>query len=42
MAKGSNAKTAVQKKIAEAFGDNFIGEYDKKLYVWANDGGEMV
>lgn len=42
MAKGSNAKMAVQKKIAETFGDAYIGEYDKKLYVWANDGGEMV
>ncbi len=42
MAKGSNAKSAVQKKIAEAFGNAYIGEYEKKLFVWANDGGEMV
>ena len=30
------------KILAEAFGSNFIGEYDKKIYVYANDGGEMV
>lgn len=42
MAKGSIAKEAVIKKIASAFGENFIGEHDKKLYVWANDGGEQV
>lgn len=42
MARGSIAKTAVEKKIAEAFGESFIGLYDKKLYVWANDGGEQV
>lgn len=42
MAKGANAKIEVQKKIAAAFGANYIGEYDKKIYVWANDGGETV
>ena len=42
MARGANAKIEVQQKIASIFGDNFIGEYDKKIYVWANDGGEMV
>ena len=42
MAKGANAKVEVQKKIAQAFGNNYIGEYDKKIYVWANDGGETV
>ena len=42
MARGANAKVEVQQKIASVFGDNFIGEYDKKIYVWANDGGEMV
>lgn len=41
-AKGSVAKENVIKKLAFAFGDNFIGEYDKKVYVWENDGGEMV
>ena len=42
MAKGSIAKECVAKILADAFGSNFIGEYDKKIYVWANDGGEMV
>lgn len=42
MAKGSIAKVEVAKKLAEAFGENYIGEFDKKLYVWANDGGEQV
>ena len=40
--KGSVAKENVIKKLAVAFGDNFIGEYDKKVYLWENDGGEMV
>lgn len=42
MAKGTVAKESVVKKLSTAFGENFIGEYDKKIYVWANDGGEMV
>lgn len=42
MAKGAIAKTEVTKKIAQAFGADYIGEYDKKLYVWANENGERV
>ena len=42
MAKGANAKIEVQKQIQKAFGEDYIGEIDKKLYVWANDGGESV
>ena len=42
MAKGANAKIEVQNILAKAFGDKWIGEFDKKLYVWANDGGEQV
>lgn len=42
MAKGAVAKENVIKILAEAFGSNFIGEFDKKIYVYANDGGEMV
>lgn len=41
-AKGTLAKENVIKKIASAFGSDFIGEFDKKVYVYANDGGEMV
>lgn len=42
MARGAIAKTNVINKIKEAFGANFIGEYDKKLYVWAQENGEQV
>ena len=41
-AKGTTAKENVVKVLAKAFGNNFIGEFDKKIYVWENDGGEMV
>ena len=41
-AKGTIAKENVIKKIVAAFGADAIGEYDKKFYVWANDGGERV
>ena len=40
--RGSEAKINVAKKIAEAFGEDFIGEFDKKYYVWAKDGTERV
>jgi hypothetical protein len=42
MARGNIAKEAVEKKIREAFGQNWIGVYDKKLYVWAQENGEQV
>ena len=42
MAKGSIAKENVIKKIAQAFGDDYVGEYDKKYYVWSDDGGSRV
>ena len=42
MAKGALGKQNVEDKIAKAFGNDFIGIYDKKLYVWADDGGEKV
>lgn len=38
MPKGAIAKENVTKIIAKTFGNDFIGEYDKKLYVWADDG----
>ena len=37
-AKGTTAKINVQNKIALAFGSDYIGEVDKKIYVWADDG----
>lgn len=42
MAKGTVAKENVTKAIAKAFGSDYVGEFDKKLYVWADDGGEKV
>ena len=42
MAKGATAKDNVEKIIRKAFGDDFIGVFDKKLYVWCDDGGEKV
>ena len=42
MARGSTAKENITKRLAAAFGEDLIGEYDKKIYVWADDGGERV
>jgi hypothetical protein len=42
MAKGAIAKQAVIDKMKSAFGADFIGEYDKKIYVWAVENGERV
>ena len=42
MAKGAIAKTNAVSLIKKAFGADYIGEFDKKLYVWSDDGGERV
>jgi hypothetical protein len=42
MARGSIAKENVVKILKKTFGESFIGEYDKKYYVFADDGGEQV
>ena len=42
MARGAVAKTNVEEIIKKAFGQNFVGISDKKLYVSADDGGEQV
>lgn len=42
MAKGTIAKQEVLKRIQTAFGSDFIGEFDKKVYVWANENGERI
>ena len=42
MARGAIAKEQVEKIIQEAFGDNYLGCFDKKLYVTADDGGQKV
>ena len=41
-AKGAIAKEWVAKKLAAAFGDDFLGEYDKKYYINAVENGERV
>ena len=42
MARGQMAKDQVIAKLQTAFGEDWIGEDNKKYYVWANDGGEKV
>ena len=42
MARGALGKEQVEKKIIEAFGSDYIATIDKKIYVWADDGGERV
>ena len=43
MSKGQTAKAEVENIIRNAFGKNFLGVMDKKLYVLADDGGgEMI
>lgn len=42
MAKGQIAKDYVAKKLAAAFGEDFLGEYDKKYYVYGVENGEKV
>ena len=39
MAKGQEAKDLVIKKIQDAFGDDYVGIYDKKIYVWSKEDG---
>lgn len=42
MAKGQVAKELVKEKLIQTFGKDYIGEFDKKHYIWADDGGEKV
>ena len=42
MARGAIAKEQTEKKIIEAFGTDYVATVDKKIYVWADDGGERV
>lgn len=39
MAKGQEAKDRVITALKEAFGTAFIGEIDKKIYVWSVENG---
>lgn len=42
MARGAEAKAYVAQKLAEVFGADYIGEVDKKYYVWSVENGEKV
>ena len=42
MAKGTIAKDLVEKKIISAFGADYVGTFDKKIYVTAMENGEKV
>ena len=42
MAKGTIGKQNVINKIKQAFGADFIGEYDKKIYIWTTENGERI
>ena len=42
MAKGTIGKQNVINKIKQAVGADFIGEYDKKIYVWTTENGERI
>lgn len=42
MPKGTIAKQQVINKIQSVFGKDFIGEYDKKIFVWGQENGERV
>lgn len=41
-AKGQTAKQRVAEILAKTFGEDYIGEFDRKYYIWANDGNEKV
>ena len=41
-AKGDQAKKEIIAKIAEIFGDNYLGEINKKHYIRAKENGETI
>ena len=42
MARGAIGKQNVVNKIKQAFGADYIGEYDKKFYVYTQENGERI
>ena len=42
MAKGDAMKKEIAAKLAEAFGDRWIGEVDKKYYISGRENGETI
>lgn len=41
-ARGQIAKDIITKKLKETFGADYLGIYDKKVYLQAKENGEMV
>lgn len=41
-AKGTVAKENLITQMQNAFGDKFVGVYDKKVYIWSEENGEPV
>ena len=42
MARGAEAKKLVVNKIKEIFGDDYVGEFSSKHYVWSKENGEKL
>ena len=42
MARGAQAKLDIVNRLQAAFGQDWIGEYDKKYFVWGRENGEKV
>ena len=40
--RGAEAKEAVKQKIIDTFGQNYLGEQDKKLYIRSQENNEEV
>ena len=41
-AKGTYAKENIINKIKSSFGEDFVGVYDKKVYLWSEENGEKI
>lgn len=41
-ARGAEAKNKIIQKMAEAFGEDWIGQVDSKYYVWSKEDGERI
>lgn len=42
MAKGDIGKQLIINKIKDAFGEDFVGVVDKKVYLWTKENGERI
>ena len=42
MARGAEAKANFIKRLSTALGADYIGEVDKKFYVWSTENGERI